>query len=230
MRGWIDNTPALLHAWYPGQEGGAALAQLLFGDVSPSGKLPISLERQREDSATFKSYYDPNLSNANSGDVRDSSGVARGHVAYSEGIFLGYRHFDKSATKPLFPFGYGLSYTTFKYSHLKITPLSAKSGEKVTVNFDVANTGEREGAEVAQVYVSDKHSKVQRPVKELKGFTKIDLKPGETKNVSLVLDKRAFSYYDVASKHWKVEPGVFDILVGGSSANMELAGKTTLAP
>ncbi len=229
MSNWIDSTPALLHAWYPGQEGGTALAQILFGDVSPSGKLPVSFERRREDSATFNSYYDPKLGAYLSADTREPRGVVHGHIAYSEGIFLGYRHFDKSGIKPLFPFGYGLSYTTFKYGNLKVTPASAKDGEPVAVSFDITNTGKREGAEVAQVYVGDKSSTVERPVKELKGFAKVNLKPGETRNVTVALDRRAFSYYDVNGKQWRVNPGDFAILVGSSCAKTELDGKVTLS-
>ncbi len=161
MTEWIDNTPALLHTWYPGQEGGRALAAILFGDVSPSGKLPVSFEREWKDNPTYNSYYDNGTK----------------HVKYTEGIFLGYRHFDKSDVKPMFPFGYGLSYTTFKYGNLNVTP-SFKHGEPVTVSFDVTNTGSREGAEIGQVYVSDAHASVPRPVKELKGFGKVNLKPG----------------------------------------------------
>ena len=228
MSQWIDSTPALLHAWYPGQEGGTALAEILFGDVSPSGKLPVSFERRRQDSATSNSYYDPKLGAYRSGDTREPRGVVHGHVVYSEGIFLGYRHFDKSAIKPLFPFGYGLSYTTFKYSNLKVTPASANGVEPVKVSFDITNTGKREGAEVAQVYVSEEHPRVERPVKELKGFAKMNLKPGETRNVTVSLDRRAFSHYDVNGKQWKADPGDFAILVGGSSAKTELEGKVTL--
>ncbi len=228
MSRWIDSTPALLHAWYPGQEGGAALAQILFGAANPSGRLPVSFERQREDNPTYNSYCDSTLGPAPSGDKRDPSGAARGHVAYKEGIFLGYRHFDKTGVTPLFPFGYGLSYTTFKYSNLKITPASTKDNEPVTVTFYLRNTGDREGAEVAQVYVSDKHSKVERPVKELKGFAKVNLKPGESKTVTISLNRRAFSYYDVGGKKWKADPGDFSILVGSSSAKTELAGQVKL--
>jgi len=212
MTEWIDNTAALLHTWYPGQEGGTALAAILFGDVSPSGKLPVSFEREWKDNATYNSYYDNGTK----------------HVKYSEGVFLGYRHFDKSSVKPLFPFGFGLSYTTFKYGNLNVTP-SFKKGEPVTVSFDVTNTGSREGAEVGEVYVSDTHASVPRPVKELKGFGKVDLKPGETKTISVKLNDRSFSYYDVAQKAWVAEPGDFGIWVGGSSAKIELTGKTTLA-
>lgn len=213
MSAWIDVTPALLHAWYPGQEGGTALAGILFGDVNPSGKLPATFERRWEDNATYNSYYD------HDGDKR---------VAYSEGIFVGYRHFDRTGIKPLFPFGYGLSYTTFKYANLKVTPATVK--DTVTVSFDVTNTGPREGAEVAQVYVSDTHAKVVRPAKELKGFEKVMLKPGETKTVTVSLDTRAFSYYDVTAKAWTADPGDFTILVGSSSSTAELIGKVTLVP
>jgi beta-glucosidase len=213
MTQWIDSAPALLHAWYPGQEGGTALAKILLGDVSPSGKLPASLERHWEDNATYNSYYDKNGSK---------------HVAYTEGVFLGYRHFDKTGIKPMFPFGYGLSYTTFKYTHLKVTPSSFQGDEPVTVTFDITNTGKREGAEVAEVYVSDGHSKIDRPVKELKGFSKVNLKPGETKSVKVSLNRRAFSYYDVNKKDWVAEPGDFGILVGASSAQIELTGKVAL--
>ncbi|MGD0305587.1 MAG: fibronectin type III-like domain-contianing protein, partial [Candidatus Acidiferrales bacterium] len=142
-------------------------------------------------------------------------------------VFLGYRHFDKSDVKPLYPFGYGLSYTTFKYGNLNVTP-SFKKGDPVTVSFDVTNTGAREGAEVGEVYVSDTHSHVPRPVKELKGFGKVNLKPGETKTITVKLNDRSFSYYDVTKHGWVAEPGDFGILVGSSSAKTELTGKTTL--
>lgn len=226
MNDWIDRTPALLHTWYPGQEGGTALARILFGEVSPSGKLPASFERRLEDSATFHSYYDEKIGPGRGGDGPHLAGGAmRGRVAYKEGLFIGYRHYDKTGIKPLFPFGYGLSYTTFKYSNLKITPASTKDDADVTVSFDITNSGKREGAEVAQVYVSDKHAKVPRPVKELKGFSKVNLKPGETKTVNVALNRRSFSYYDVNKKHWTADPGEFAILVGSSSADIELTGK-----
>ena len=207
MNQWIDKVPALIHAWYPGQEGGRALAQILFGEYSPSGKLPASFERRWEDSATYHSYY-PERGAKN--------------VKYSEGVFLGYRHFDRSNTKPLFPFGYGLSYTRFEYSNLAVTPKTGNLGAPVTVSFDVTNTGRRAGAEVAQVYVGDSHAPVPRPVKELKGFARVDLKPGETRHVTVTLDRRAFSYYDVNKRDWTAAPGKFDILVGASSDNIKL--------
>jgi len=212
MTGWIEKTPALVHTWYPGEEGGTALAQILFGQYSPSGKLPASFERRWEDNATFNSYYDP-------------AGTNR--VSYSEGLFLGYRRFDKVKVKPLFPFGYGLSYTTFQYGNLRVAAADA-GDDLAVVRFDIKNTGGREGAEIAQLYVGDKHSPIERPVKELKGFAKVSLKPGETKTVRLTLDRRAFSYFDPKEHKWKAEPGDFSILVGSSSAKIELEGKFTL--
>ncbi|MGA8151891.1 MAG: glycoside hydrolase family 3 C-terminal domain-containing protein [Terriglobales bacterium] len=213
MTSWIDRVPVLLHAWYPGQEGGRALAQILFGDYSPSGKLPASFERRWEDNATYHSYY------PEKGEMR---------VKYSEGVFLGYRHFDRSEVKPLFAFGYGLSYTTFGYSKLSVTPRSGTMDGPIEVSFDVRNTGHRQGAEVAELYVGDTHASVPRPVKELKGFAKIDLKPGETRRVRLTLDRRAFSFYDVNKKDWSAEPGDFGIFVGSASNDIRLQGTFTL--
>jgi beta-glucosidase len=213
MTQWIDSVPGLLHAWYPGQEGGTALAQILFGDYSPSGKLPVSFERRWEDNATYASYYPENGEKG---------------VNYSEGVFLGYRHFDRSDAKPLFAFGYGLSYTTFAYSNLSVTPTAGDLDQPVTVSFDVRNTGNRQGAEVAELYVGDSHATVPRPAKELKGFAKVNLKPGETRHVELALDRRAFSFYDVKMNNWSAEPGEFTILVGSSSDNIQLRSTFTL--
>ena len=211
MNAWIDRVPALLEAWYPGQEGGVAVAQLLFGESNPSGRLPISIERRWEDNATHDSYY-----------PKDGSKK----VEYSEGVFVGYRHFDKSTVKPLFPFGYGLSYTSFAYKNLTISP--ASSDQQVSVAFDVTNTGTRAGADVAEVYVGDRHAPVPRPVKELKGFKRVSLNPGETKNVTVKLDRRAFSYYDVKRHSWTVAPGDFDLFVARSAADIALSGKVAL--
>jgi beta-glucosidase len=213
MTRWIESVPAVLHNWYPGQEGGTALAQVLFGDYSPSGKLPASFERRWEENPAFPSYY-------------PEKGGTR--VQYSEGVFVGYRHFDRSKTKPLFAFGYGLSYTTFAYSKLSVTPPAGNLDEPLTVSFDVRNTGDRAAAEIAELYVGDSHASVPRPVKELKGFVKVSLKPGETRRVTLTLKSRAFSFYDTAKKDWSAEPGDFTILVGGSSDNIQLQSKFTL--
>ena len=212
MSAWIDRVPAILQAWYPGQEGGAALADILFGDHSPSGKLPASFERRWADNPTFHSYYEQT-------DKR---------VTYSEGIFLGYRYYDRSKTKPLFPFGFGLSYTRFQYSDLQISPRESPTPDSVGVSFEVKNVGRRAGAEVAELYVGDPHSSVPRPVKELKGFSKVFLRPGEEKKVTLTLNRRSFAYYDVKNKQWTAEPGPFSILVGRSSAQIELNGSFIL--
>ena len=212
MSGWVAHVPALVQAWYSGEEGGTALAQVLFGEYNPSGRLPITIERRWEDNAAHDSYY-------------PRSGA---EVSYSEGVFVGYRHFDKAGIQPLFPFGYGLSYTTFAYKNLAVAPASGSAGNPVTVSFDVTNTGTRAGAEVAQVYVGDHHAHVPRPVKELKGFSKVYLNPGETRHVTVTLDSRAFSYYDDKNHRWTAEPGDFDVLVGRSEAQIELTGKWTL--
>jgi beta-glucosidase len=220
MSAWVDRVPALLEAWYPGQQGGTALAEVLFGDVNPSGRLPVTFERRWEDNPVHDSYYPE----ANSK-----------RVVYKEGVFVGYRGYEQTGTKPLFPFGSGLSYTTFKYSNLSIKPIAGvatngdPSGSRNEVSFEVKNTGTREGADVAQVYVGDQQTKVRRPPKELKGFVKVNLRPGETKKVSVILDNRALSYYDVSTRQWRADPGVFDVLVGRSSAQIELRGRITLA-
>jgi beta-glucosidase len=214
MRGWLDRVPALFEAWYPGQDGGTALAQLLFGEYAPSGKLPVSFERRWEDNAVHDSYYYPKN--------------AEKKIVYAEGISLGYRHFDKAEVKPEFPFGFGLSYTTFAYKNLSVSPASTASGQFVTVSFDVTNTGQRAGAEVAEVYVGEPHAAVPRPVKELKGFTKVQLNAGETRRVSVALDRRAFAYYSVKDHSWTVDAGDFNVYVGSSSAQIELTDKITL--
>jgi beta-glucosidase len=218
MDSWINQVPGLIEAWYPGQEGGTALAEVLLGDINPSGRLPVTFERRWQDNPVHDSYY-------------PAPGTKR--VEYKEGVFVGYRGYEHSGTKPTFPFGFGLSYTSFKFAKLAIKPLSnaaqiGPAGVRYEVSFDVTNTGKLQGAEVAQVYVGDKHSKIARPEKELKGFAKTELRPGETKRVSVILEDRAFSYYDVASKQWRAEPGEFDILVGPSSQQIELRGKVSL--
>ena len=219
MNGWLGHVPALIETWYPGQEGGTALAEVLFGEVNPSGRLPVTFERRWEDNPVSDSYY-------------PAAGTNK--VVYKEGVFVGYRGYEKNGTRPQFPFGYGLSYTSFSYGKLSITQGIAKGGGPelwwAEVSFDVTNTGKRAGADVAQVYVADTHSKVPRPAKELRGFAKIELKPGETKRVKVVLNQRALSYYDVNEKQWRAQAGDFDVLVGPSSAQIELRGKLTLSP
>jgi beta-glucosidase len=215
MTAWVDRVPSIIEAWYPGQEGGTALAEILLGDTNPSGHLPATFERRWEDNPAHDSYY-------------PAEGTNR--VEYREGVFVGYRGYEKNGTHPLFPFGHGLSYTTFKYSNLKVSPVAGGAGEgsRYEVSFEVKNTGSREGADVAQVYVGDSHARVPRPPKELKGFAKVSLRPGESRHVTVTLDRRALSYYDASAKAWRAEPGDFEVLVGRSSEQIELRGKLTL--
>ena len=214
MNSWIDHVPAVFEAWYPGQEGGKALAQLLFGDYSPSGRLPISFERRWEDNAVHDSYY-PHGSDKK--------------VSYTEGVFLGYRHFDRDGIKPLFSFGYGLSYTAFTYKDLSVTPNNISGEQSVTVSFDVTNIGDRAGADVAEVYVGEPKPSVARPIKELKGFAKVQLAAGETRHVSVTLAPRAFSYYDVGKHGWTADAGEFEIYVGHSTTQIDLTATITRA-
>jgi beta-glucosidase len=214
MNKWIASVPALIHAWYPGQEGGTALAQILFGEVNPSGKLPASFERRWKDNAAFESYYPKSPDK---------------HVKYEEGVFVGYRHFDRSVVKPLFPFGFGRSYTKFQYSDLQVIPASSDLNAPVIVSFNIKNVGQREGAEIAELYVGDSHASVPRPVKELKAFAKVNLQPGDSKRISLQLDRHAFSFFDVKKHQWSAEPGEFAILVGSSSTKIELQAKYALS-
>jgi beta-glucosidase len=206
---WLDQVPALVEAWYPGQEGGAALADLLTGVADFSGRLPVTFERRPEDNPTHDTYY-------------PAPGTKR--VEYKEGVFVGYRGYEQKGTKPLFPFGYGLSYTTFTYANLAVRPAAGAPGS-YDVTFDVTNSGSRAGADVAQVYVGDPRAKVPRPPKELKGFAKVALAPGETRSVSVRLDPRAFSYWDVKAKGWRTSGGPWSVLVGRSSEEIVLRGE-----
>jgi len=212
MSKWIDRVPAVLEAWYPGQEGGNAIADVLLGNYNPGGKLPTTFPVKWEDCPAYGNFPGGN-----------------GQVTYAEGIFVGYRYFDTKNVKVLFPFGHGLSYTTFAYSNIKIAPNALPGGEFVVdVSADIKNTGTREGAEVAQLYVSDKEAGVPRPVKELKGFQRVVLKPGETKTVNFRLDKRSMAFYDVNKKDWVAEPGEFEVLIGSSSRDIRLKGAFVL--
>jgi beta-glucosidase len=223
MRDWIDRIPALLEAWYSGQEGGTALAQVIFGDVNPSGRLPVSFERQWQDNPVHDSYY-------------PDAGTEQ--VTYKEGVFVGYRGYEHNGVKPLFPFGFGLSYTTFRYGNLSVRPAppAGAKGSGPTadlayeVSFDVANTGDREGADVAEVYVGETNPRVPRPVKELKGFARVDLRAGATQRVTVLLGSRAFSYYDTGAHQWHVDPGKFTIFVGHSVDQIELKSSLALTP
>jgi beta-glucosidase len=208
---WLSRAPALLYAWYPGLEGGNALARVLFGDVNPSGKLPCTFPKKLADTPTSVLNAYPGTNNT---------------VVYKEGLLVGYRWYDTKNVQPLFPFGHGLSYTKFKYSNLKFVDGDAKN--PVTVEFELANIGDRAGAEVAQIYAQPVHSSVARPLKELKGFKKVFLQPGEKQTVSIPLDPNAFAYYDVDKKGWVAEKGEYKILVGSSSRDLRLGSRFKL--
>lgn len=242
---WIDGVPAVLQAWYLGQEGGTAVAKVLLGEVSPSGKLPITMEGRYEDVPAAKHYYGP-----------------EGKTFYREEIFTGYRGYDRSEKAPLFPFGHGLSYTTFSYGELEVVPASKRTGASraegkgkrdlgdgdereleagggmtanaapaeegdlplVFVSFEVKNAGDMPASEIAQVYVRDIEASVLRPSKELKGFHKVYLNPGDSRRITIPLRAGAFSFWDPVESTWRLESGRFEILVGASSADIRLRG------
>ncbi|HEV2484127.1 MAG TPA: glycoside hydrolase family 3 C-terminal domain-containing protein [Terracidiphilus sp.] len=230
IRPWLGKVPALLHAWYPGQEGGKAVAEVIFGKHNAEGKLPISFDRDWEDSPSQPYYY--GVSGADTtlhtiGENGKPLDYTVPHIKYGDRLMVGYRYWTTTGKHPLFPFGFGLSYTTFGFANLQ-APATAASGSTVPVSFDVTNTGSVAGAEVAQLYVSDPSTKAIRPERELKGFEKVRLAPGETKHVTLNLDARAFSYWDETAKKWTIDPGKFVILVGDSSENTPLHADMTL--
>lgn len=203
MKDWLANVPAVVEAWLPGQEGGTALAAILFGDVNPSGKLPDTLAASREDYPDFGNYPGANH-----------------QVNYAEGIYVGYRHFDQVAIVPLFPFGYGLSYTTFGYDNLKLSQNKLSPDGSVTASVDITNTGKRAGEEVVELYIHDPRPQIDKPVRELKGFTKVALKPGETKTVQFTVQPRALAYFDTPGHQWKADAGDYEIQVGASSRDL----------
>ncbi len=202
---WADEVPAILNAFLTGQASGSAICDVLFGDVNPSGKLAETYPYALTDNSSANYFPGTPVS-----------------VEYRESVYVGYRYYDKAQKAVRFPFGHGLSYTTFAYSDLKVSADKLKDTDTVTVSFTVQNTGKTDGAEVAQVYVSDTESTIFRPEKELKGFKKVFLKAGESKTVEITLDKRAFAYYNVNLHDWHVESGEFKILVGASSRDIRL--------
>jgi beta-glucosidase len=230
---WLGDIEALVAQWYPGQEGGTAIARLLLGQANFSGRLPISWERRLQDNPSFANYHyndppDPN------------------RVVYREGIFTGYRGHQQQGTKPVFPFGFGLSYTTFRYGNLAVRPLprsqppasnvaASQSTPRQTprqplyeVTFDLTNTGQRKGAEVAQLYVTPAPTQVPRPKRELKGFARVELNPGETRHVTLTLDARSFAYFDTSTQRWRAESGRYGIELARSTDDVQAKTELTL--
>jgi beta-glucosidase len=208
MSRWIDRVRGVLHAFYPGQAGGQALAEIVFGLVNPSAKLPATFERRAEDRSSFGSYHDDD------GDRR---------VALTDGVFTGYRHFDQNGIEPRFPFGFGLSYTTFAYSELSLSRQTMGISDSLTVKLTLENTGARAGAEIVQVYVADPISRLPRPPKELKGFARVALEPGQSRQVEIELSARAFELYDPELGRFVVEPGEFRVMAGASAADIRLS-------
>ena len=210
MSQWLKNVKGLLQIWYPGQEGGTAIGEILWGKVNPSGKLPISVERNLEDNSSYSCYHDQNSSK---------------HVELTDGIFCGYRHYDRENIEPLFPFGFGLSYTEFSYSNLKLSGNDLDSNSEIDISFDITNTGNRDGSETAQLYISDTESSLPRPVKELKGFEKVFLKAGEYKTVTMKIDISHLKFYKPEIHEWIYESGEFKLLIGASSKDIRLETK-----
>lgn len=200
---WVNNVPAILQAWYPGQECGRAIADVLFGDTNPSGKLPQTFPMRLEDNPTYINYPGEN-----------------GVVRYGEGIFVGYRYYEKKKIQPLFPFGHGLSYSRFLIGNLRLSSAVIGPEDELVAAVDVRNEGTRAGQEVVQLYISDSHARLSRPVKELKGFAKVMLQPEEMQTVEMRIDKRDLAYWDDREEVWTAEAGEFKVMVGSSSQHI----------
>jgi len=214
---WAEAVSSIVLAYYPGLENGNAVASVLLGEVNPSGKLPVTFPRRLEDNPAYLNTSFPGCR----------------EVLYGEGIFVGYRYYDKKALEPLFPFGHGLSYTTFRYGNARsverFNKADLEAGETIPVTVKVTNTGALAGKEVVQLYVSDLQSSLPRPPRELKGFAKLELQPGERKKVTFLLDKRSFAFYDPYQKDWVVNPGEFEVQIGASSRDIRTSARIVIA-
>jgi beta-glucosidase len=206
---WLRDAPAVIQAWYGGNETGNAIADIVFGTTNPSAKLPLSFPHRNEDNPAFLNFRSE-----------------RGRVLYGEDVYIGYRYYEKTKKEVAFPFGHGLSYTTFEISDLAVSD----SPEEIDVSATVSNTGKVDGAEVVQVYISQQSPSIHRPLKELKGFTKVYVKAGEKKKVEVkIIKKYATSFWDEERDAWIMEADEFDVLVGNSSAKVEKAGTVRVA-
>ena len=207
---WIDKVPTVIQAWYAGMEAGNAIAAILFGEINPSGKLPITIPKKLSDSPAH---------------VSERTYPGDEKVFYDEGIFVGYRHFDTRKIEPLFPFGHGLSYTNFAYENISISKEKITGDESLSVSLDIKNSGNYPGAEIVQLYIQDVESSVERPLKELKGFRKIYLKQGEKSPIRFEINKNDLSFYNESTGNWIAESGEFNILIGSSSRDILLKTK-----
>lgn len=201
---WANDVPAIVQAWYQGQEAGNALADVLLGLANPSGKLPVTFPKRLEDNPAYHNWP---------GEHR--------RVVYGEGIYIGYRHYERAKIEPQFAFGHGLSYTTFAYGKPTISSSILTEDDSLTVSVPVTNTGSRAGKESVQLYIRDPKSRLPRPDKELQAFGKVDLEPGQTKVVDLKINKYSFGYYDTSLSGWIAEEGEFEAVVGASSADIK---------
>jgi beta-glucosidase len=209
---WLDKVAGVLFAWYPGQEAGNAIADLLFGDVNPSGKLPQTFPARLEDNPSYLNF------------PGDS-----GKTLYGERIFVGYRYYDARGVAPLFPFGFGLSYTSFEYGQPALSATSIRPDQTLEVSIEVTNTGERAGQEVVQLYVRDLKTVVQRPEKELRAFAKVGLEPGESKTVTMTLERSSLAYFDDRAHEWVAEAGTFEVVIGASAQDIRATVSFELA-
>ncbi|MHA2345168.1 MAG: beta-glucosidase [Candidatus Hodarchaeales archaeon] len=214
MDEWLEKVPAVVEAWYPGMEGGHAIAKILFGDTSPSGKLPVTFPKSLDDSPAHKS--------------KETFPGVDLITSYKEGIFIGYRHFEKEKLDPLFPFGFGLSYTSFKYSNLIIDTQKLTKDSKIMVSLDITNTGNVYGGEIVQIYSEPNEMSIVRPPKELIGFFKTFIEPSETQTIHIPIKRKEFGFYDIDSHRWKVESGNYQLMVGSSSNKVIMKGEVDI--
>jgi beta-glucosidase len=212
-QGWLDRVPGLLHVWYPGQEGGTAVAEILSGAVNPSGKLPLTMPKRIEDHPSHPTFLDP-------------ADMAKLRANYGEGIFVGYRGYDARGVEPLYAFGHGLSYTTFAYDGLAVEPAGAGA---FTASFRITNTGARDGAEIAQLYVAPPAGGVPRPPRELKGFARVELKAGASARVTIPVPRNAFAHWSSDSHAWTIAPGTYGLAIGASSRDLRLSREVEVA-
>jgi beta-glucosidase len=229
MTDWSDRAAAILYAWYPGQVGNQAIAEILAGKTNPSGKLPVTIEREFSDSVD-PDYVPEGEALYHGWNDEEEKRRKPYDVHYDEGVFAGYRWYESCSIAPLFPFGFGLSYTTFEYSALSLSSNRIREDESLTVRFKLTNTGQRQGAEVAQIYVREHLPELPRPIKELKGFRKVTLDAGASEWLSLELKPEAFAFWCPESSAWRIRPGLFSILVGSSSASIHLEAQVHVLP
>ena len=221
MTNWSGKAKAIIYAWYSGQTGNQALAEIIAGKTNPSGKLPITIEKEFKDSPGYGYIPDGEQLYTGWSDWKEKNHPVY-NIQYKEGMLIGYRWYEKKNIEPLYPFGHGLSYTEFEYSNLTVSKEKFNENDKISVSVTIKNTGRQDGSETVQLYVQDVESSVPRPVKELKAFQKIYIKRGESKTVTLNLDKKAFSFWNPAAKDWFAEKGKFVVYIGSSSADIRL--------